>query len=101
MGRMIVEHVVLPIRAGQEADFETTFGEAKAIIAGSPGFRSLTLARCIERPDSYLLLVEWDRLEDHTEGFRGSARYEQWRSLLHPFYDPAPVVEHYELIDTA
>jgi heme-degrading monooxygenase HmoA len=98
---MIVEHVVLPIKAGLEADFETAFGEAKAIIAGSPGFRSLTLSRCVERPDAYLLLVEWDRLEDHTVGFRGSERYEQWRSMLHRFYDPFPTVEHYELLDTA
>jgi hypothetical protein len=38
----------------------------------------------------------WDRLEDHTEGFRGSEDYQRWRDLLHHFYDPAPTVEHYE-----
>lgn len=98
---MVVEHALLPVRAGLEAEFETAFGEARAIIAGMPGFRSLTLSRCIERPDTYLLLVEWDRLEDHTEGFRGSAEYERWRELLHRFYDPFPSVEHYELIHIA
>jgi heme-degrading monooxygenase HmoA len=65
------------------------------------GFRSLTLSRCIERPQAYLRLVEWDRLEDHTEGFRGSAEYEQWRALLHHFYEPFPTVEHFERVDTA
>ena len=97
---MILEHAVLPVKAGLEPDFETAFGEAKVVIAASPGFRSLTLSRCVERPDTYLLLVEWDRLEDHTVGFRGSAGYEEWRSLLHHFYDPFPVVEHYELVHT-
>ena len=63
------------------------------------GFRSLTLSRCMERPDVFLLLVEWDRLEDHTVGFRGSADYQKWRELLHRFYEPFPLVEHFELVE--
>ncbi|HET8594324.1 MAG TPA: antibiotic biosynthesis monooxygenase, partial [Intrasporangium sp.] len=60
------------------------------------GFRRLDLSRCLERPSTYLLLVEWDTLEDHTEGFRGSPEYQEWRRLLHHFYDPFPAVEHFE-----
>ena len=59
---------------------------------------SLTLSRCQERPSSFLLLVEWATLEDHTVGFRGSQEYEQWRALLHDFYDPFPVVEHFDQV---
>ncbi len=101
MGAMIVEHALLMVKPGEGGDFEAAFGEAKAIIAASPGFGGLTLSRCIERPGTYLLLVEWDRLEDHTEGFRGSPQFEEWRRLLHHFYDPAPIVEHYEQVLTA
>jgi hypothetical protein len=36
-----------------------------------------------------------ERLEDHTVGFRLSERYEQRRKMLHHFYEPFPVVEHY------
>ena len=92
---MVVEHALLPVKAGQDVAFELAFGEAKTIIAAMPGFRSLTLSRCIERPDIYLLLVEWDQLEDHTVGFRGSPEYERWRELLHHFYAPFPTVEHF------
>lgn len=92
---MILEHAQLPVRPGQEADFESAFATAKDIISAVPGFRKLALSRCLERPGVYLLLVEWDRLEDHTEGFRSSPAYEDWRALLHHFYDPFPVVEHY------
>ena len=98
---MILEHALLPVRPGQEADFERAFATAKDIIAAVPGFRSLRLSRCLERDNGYLLLVEWDRLEDHTEGFRGSPAYEDWRALLHHFYDPFPVVEHYVGVLTA
>lgn len=56
----------------------------------------MSLSRCLEEPNRYLLLVEWEQLEDHTIGFRGSTAYEEWRSLLHHFYDPFPIVDHYE-----
>jgi heme-degrading monooxygenase HmoA len=93
---MILEHAVLNVSRGEESSFERAFAEAKSIIASMSGFRSLALDRCIEQPSRYLLLVEWERLEDHTEGFRRSREFEQWRDLLHHFYDPFPVVEHYE-----
>jgi heme-degrading monooxygenase HmoA len=93
---MILEHAVLDVIYGEEQSFEHAFDEAKSIIASMPGFRSLALNRCIEQPTRYLLLVEWERLEDHTEGFRSSREYETWRNLLHHFYEPFPVVEHYE-----
>jgi heme-degrading monooxygenase HmoA len=92
---VILEHALLPVRHGQEDRFEAAFARARTIIAGMSGFRSLRLSRCVERPSVYLLLVEWDRLEDHTEGFRGSAEYQEWRRLLHDFYDPLPTVEHF------
>jgi len=98
---VILEHALLPVKPGQEADFERAFATATDIISAVPGFRNLTLSRCLERPGGYLLLVEWDRLEDHTEGFRGSPAYEDWRALLHSFYDPFPVVEHYVTVLTA
>jgi heme-degrading monooxygenase HmoA len=98
---MVLEHALLDVVPGQQSSFEDAFGQAKQVISSMPGFRSLRLSRGIEQPNRYLLLVEWDRLEDHTEGFRDSAQYEQWRALLHHFYDPFPTVEHYESVTTA
>lgn len=99
--RVILEHALLHVKPSREAEFESVFGQAKSIISRMPGFRQLTLSRCVERRGTYLLLVEWTTLKHHVEGFRGSAEYEQWRSLLHGFYDPFPMVEHYEQIHTA
>ena len=93
---MIIEHAVLPVNRGAEDDFVEAFETAKGIIAPMRGFRRLTLSRCIERPSTFLLLVEWETLEDHTEGFRGSDEYSKWRRLFHDFYDPFPTVEHFE-----
>jgi heme-degrading monooxygenase HmoA len=98
---MITEHALLPVISGLEEDFEEAFDQARLIIASMPGFISLSLSRSIETPSTYLLLVEWDSLEDHTVGFRGSSQYQQWRELLHRFYEPFPNVEHYELVNAA
>ena len=97
---MVLEHAVLPVSPGQEDAFEQAFQDAKEIIAKSKGFRSLKLSRCVEEESRYLLLVEWESLDDHLEGFRGSPLYEEWRTLLHHFYDPSPTVEHYEARST-
>jgi heme-degrading monooxygenase HmoA len=98
---MILEVAVLDVRPDQTKQFETAFREAQKIISSMPGFLRHELRRCIEDPHRYLLLVDWDSLESHTEGFRGSAEYQRWRELLHHFYDPFPTVEHYEKVPGA
>ena len=92
---MIIEHVLLPVRPELADDFEAAFAEAEPIIASMSGFRSLSLSRCVETPGTYLLLVWWEQLSDHLDGFRGSPEYDRWKKLLHHFYDPFPVVEHF------
>lgn len=98
---MITEQAVLPVIPGREDEFERAFALAKGIIAASRGFSDLTLSRGIESPSTYLLLVHWESVEAHEEGFRGSKAYEQWTALLHEFYDPAPTVEHFAEVATA
>ena len=96
---MILEAAMLQVRPGTEDAFEAAFRRASPIIATSPGYRSHELQRCIEVTGRYLLLVRWERLEDHTIGFRQSPRYQEWRALLHHFYDPFPTVEHFTAVD--
>jgi heme-degrading monooxygenase HmoA/catechol 2,3-dioxygenase-like lactoylglutathione lyase family enzyme len=92
---MVLEVAILNVRRGQGEAFEASFLKAQRIISASPGYQRHELRRCLETPDRYLLLVWWDSLESHTEGFRRSPAYEHWRQLLHGFYDPFPEVEHY------
>ena len=92
---MILEHAILPVVPGREADFEAAFAEALAIIVGMPGFVDLRLSRSVETPSEYLLLVHWATVEAHELGFRGSPGYGRWRELLHGFYEPFPIVEHF------
>ena len=93
---MILEVAILDVIPGQESDFQRSFAEAQKIISSMPGYISHELKRCIEKPSRYILLVNWENLEDHTVGFRGSPQYQEWKTLLHHYYDPFPEVEHYD-----
>lgn len=92
---MVLEVAILDVIPSMRETFEEAFHAAGRLIAASAGYISHELRRCVEKPDRYLLLVRWRTLEDHTIGFRGSQRYQEWKNLLHKFYDPFPVVEHY------
>jgi heme-degrading monooxygenase HmoA len=96
---VVLEVAVLNVIEGRETAFEENFAQAAPLIASIPGYISHDLRRCIEKPNRYLLLVQWETLEAHTTGFRTSSQYEEWRKLLHHFYDPFPIVEHY--VETA
>ncbi|AXT51722.1 antibiotic biosynthesis monooxygenase [Aquimarina sp. BL5] len=95
---MILEQAILYIKQGESKTFEKTFGEARKIISSMKGFIKLDLLKCVEEIDKYLLLVSWETIEDHEIGFRQSSEYQEWKRLLHHFYDPFPIVEHYKSV---
>jgi heme-degrading monooxygenase HmoA len=92
---VILERAIFAIKPGQADDFEKAFALAAPLIRGSKGCRKAEMRRGIESPDSFILLVEWDTLEDHMVGFRESAAFTEWRALLGPHFASAPAVEHY------
>jgi heme-degrading monooxygenase HmoA len=96
---MILEAVILNVKSGLESDFEATFTKASKIISSMDGYLSHELHKCIEVQGKYLLLVRWETLESHTVGFRNSPEYQEWKKLLHHFYEPFPTVEHFEEIE--
>ena len=95
---MIQEVAILNIKPNLNREFEAAFQQASSIIASMPGYVSHSLSKCLEESDRYLLLVNWQTLEDHRVGFRESQQYQTWKELLHHFYEPFPTVEHYREI---
>ncbi|SDF59067.1 Heme-degrading monooxygenase HmoA [Mucilaginibacter pineti] len=96
---MILEVAILNVIPGQEDAFIEAFSKAQRIISKMAGYISHKLKRCVENGSQFILLVEWEKLTDHTEGFRGSKEYQEWKKLLHHFYNPFPTVEHYTDIE--
>ncbi len=92
---MILEVAVLQIKEGLSEQFEMAFKEASLIISSMNGYISHQLKKCVEVENQYILLVNWKTLEDHEIGFRKSLEYQEWKRLLHHFYEPFPTVLHY------
>jgi heme-degrading monooxygenase HmoA len=92
---VIIEHALLDVKPGQDRDFEAALRQALPLISATPGFLGLEVRPRIEGAGRFLLLVKWESVEAHTVGFRGSEAYAKWRALLHHYYEPFPVVEHY------
>ena len=95
---MILEVAILYVKKGEELLFEKDFEIAGQHISSINGYVGHSLRKCIEQENKYILLVDWEKIEDHTIGFRESEQYLEWKKLLHHYYDPFPVVEHFEMI---
>jgi heme-degrading monooxygenase HmoA len=95
---MILEVAILQVTNGEAQNFERDFAIASQFIQSIPGYVNHSLRKCLEQENKYLLLVNWEKLENHTIDFRESEAYLEWKKLLHHYYNPFPVVEHYEMV---
>jgi heme-degrading monooxygenase HmoA len=92
---MVIEHALMQIVPGEEAAFEAVLPRALEVITSAEGCQSARVCAGVESPSCYLLLVEWDSVEAHVEGFRGSELFATWREIVSPFWAELPVVEHF------
>jgi heme-degrading monooxygenase HmoA len=95
---MILELAILYVIPGKEKEFEVDFKIAGQYICSIKGYLKHSLRKCLEQQNKYILLVEWKNLKDHTIGFKQSEEYLNWKKLLHHYYEPFPIIEHFETI---
>ena len=92
---MIIEQALLNVKAGQSERFARAMAQARQFIAVQPGFLSIEVRPSIDMADQYLLLISWEDVESHRDGFRNSPEYKSWSVLLHDFYDPMPSIRYF------
>lgn len=92
---MILEHVHITINPDRADDYLKAFARAQPLVQGQPGCCSCRLLPADGEVGKFLLLIEWNSKEDHTEGFRKSTAYQEWSRLLHPFYNVFPEVNYF------
>jgi heme-degrading monooxygenase HmoA len=96
---MVLEVADIEVRPGTEDEFLNAYRGVRAVLAGTPGCRSVRMTRGIESPSRFVLLVEWDSVAAHEENFRGSDRFATWRGAIGPFFAGPPRVEHVSDVD--
>jgi heme-degrading monooxygenase HmoA len=96
MGKaMILETAVFSIRPAEAGQFRAAFAKGRRFIETSKGFHKLELRQGIEKPDTFVLVVWWETLEDHTVAFKQSPNFTDWRAVVGHFFAAPPVVNHY------
>jgi heme-degrading monooxygenase HmoA len=95
---MILEVADIRIPPGKNAEFEVAIERGlTTVVATAKGYRSHRVQRGVESPERYLLMIEWDTLENHTVDFRQGPLFAQWRAIVGPFFAVPPNVEHFTL----
>src|SRR5262245_22631993 len=93
---MIVEVIRYRIAEGQEAAFEDAYRQAQKYLADSSHCLGYQLVRCLKHRSLYVLLIRWDSVEGHLQGFRGSSAFQHFMALVAPFFKQVEEMEHYE-----
>lgn len=95
---MVLEIAEYTAQPGKADEFRAGLLKGAEVIRRAKGCRSVTPRRQIEDPNIFILLIEWDTLEDHTVEFRGSPQFAEYRSHIAGLFVDPIVARHYELI---
>ncbi len=98
---MVTEIAEITVSSESAEDFPAAFERACTHLSGAAGFRGAQLTRSIETPLRFILMVQWETLADHTEGFRRSPAFDRWREVGGPFFAEPPRVEHVQVVSRA
>jgi len=96
---MVTEVADIHVPAGAEQDFIAAYRSVHDVLATTPGCHSVRMTRCIETPNRFVLLVEWDDVAAHETNFRGTERFAIWRGAIGQYFAQPPLVEHVETVD--
>ena len=92
---MIVEYIRYKIPPAEAARFEQDYVEAARSLDASAHCLGYELACCLDEPGSYILRIEWDSVEGHMQGFRGSAGFRAFFAAIKPYVEMIEEMRHY------
>lgn len=92
---MVLEVTLIDVLPGREGDFRNAYQVAYPMIAGAPGCRSVRLKSGVEASTRFLLLIEWESMEDQEHNFRRTERFAQWRALIAGALAQPPLAEFF------
>ena len=91
---MVYERAQLYITDGSETAFETAMSESIGLLQSAEGCQAAELARGVEEPNTYLLLVEWGAVDEHV-AFKTTDEYKRFGQAIAPHFAKPPEVLHF------
>jgi heme-degrading monooxygenase HmoA len=94
---MILERAEFPVKEGQEDAFAQMMQQRGGeLLAGADGCHSVRIARGIEDPSKFILLLEWDSVEHHI-ALTKTAAFDEFKQIAGPFFAGPSNMEHFEI----
>ena len=93
---MTIEYIRYDIANQDAASFEAAYAAAAVPMAESPHCKSFELTKCVEEPNRYILRIEWDSLDGHMQGLRGSDHFAAFFEHIQPYVGAIDEMQHYE-----
>lgn len=98
---MIYEIALLPVKTDQVSAFRRAFDEVTHLLARATGYEGHLLTQGVETPSHFKLIVRWQTLEDHTQGFEPSSDHQAFMMGLEDYLAAEPVVYHVRAEESA
>lgn len=99
---MILEIADIRIATGKQNEFDAAIRRGiDTVVSKAKGFRRYQVHKCVESPERYVLMIQWETLENHTVDFRGGPLFTEWRAIVGPYFAAPPLVEHFTLLSSS
>jgi quinol monooxygenase YgiN len=93
---MTTEILRYRITTENATEFEQAYRKAEPILRNSKHCLGYRLLRGVEEPENWILILEWDSVEGHEQGFRKEAAFGEFFNLVKPFFQQIQEMKHYQ-----
>jgi quinol monooxygenase YgiN len=94
---MVVEYIRYEVPAPRHDEFVAAYKAAAKELEASPHCLSYEISEGVEEPNNFTVRIEWDSVEGHEKGFRGSAQFGPFFAKVKPFYSEIREMKHYRV----
>jgi quinol monooxygenase YgiN len=84
----------LVVGQGTEDEFESTIRSHLPILKEAEGCLDVKLLRAVDKEGTFLLFIEWQSVEHHTEVFLKTEGFATFSGAVTPFLTEPPAVLH-------
>jgi hemoglobin len=83
---MIVEYIRYRIPDNdRHAQLQDAYKKAETFLEASPNCLGYEISHCVEKPEHYIVRIEWDSLDGHHKGFHASKDFKGFLKELNLF----------------
>jgi quinol monooxygenase YgiN len=93
-----IEIIRYKIPSDQQASFEEAYAKAAKLLQQSPFCLAYEIIHGVDEPQHYIVRIHWTSKDDHMKGFRNSAEFPPFFSLVKSFYNNIEEMKHYAMI---